>query len=90
VAAVLGAGFESVRVRVARHLLDRATQTLEGEVAVQATHQALADAVGTAREVITRLLRALREEGIIDNRGGLVIVVRPEELARIARGATLR
>ncbi|MDB5064267.1 MAG: transcriptional regulator, Crp/Fnr family [Chloroflexi bacterium] len=90
VATVLGAGFESVRVRVARHLLDRATQTLEGEVAVQATHQALADAVGTAREVITRLLRALREEGIIDNRGGLVIVVRPEELARIARGATLR
>jgi hypothetical protein len=32
----------------------------------------------------------LRKEGIIDNRGGLVIVVRPEELARIARGATLR
>jgi CRP/FNR family cyclic AMP-dependent transcriptional regulator len=90
VATVLGAGFESVRVRVARHLLDLATQRLDGEVAVQATHRALADAVGTAREVITRVLRALREEGIVDNRGGLVIVVRPEALAGIARGATLR
>jgi hypothetical protein len=57
---------------------------------VLATHRALADAVGTAREVITRVLRVLRAEGFVDNRPGLVIVTQPEALARIARGAVAR
>jgi len=88
--SLLGAGFESLKVRVARHLLDHATWGADGQMAIRATHRALADAVGTAREVITRVLRVLRAEGFVDNRPGLVIVTQPEALARIARGATTR
>jgi CRP/FNR family transcriptional regulator len=87
---LLGAGFESMKVRVARHLLHHATWEVDGQMAVRATHRALADAVGTAREVITRVLRVLRSEGFVDNRPGLVIVTQPEALARIARGAMTR
>jgi CRP/FNR family cyclic AMP-dependent transcriptional regulator len=87
---LLGAGFQSIKVRVARHLLDRATWGADGQMGVQATHRALADAVGTAREVITRVLRAFRAEGFVDNRPGLVILTQPEALAHIARGATTR
>jgi CRP/FNR family transcriptional regulator len=90
VVTLLGAGFESIKVRVARHLLDHATWGADGQMGVRATHRALADAVGTAREVITRVLRVLRTEGFVDNRPGLVIVTQPEALARIARGATTR
>ncbi|MDB5068031.1 MAG: transcriptional regulator, Crp/Fnr family [Chloroflexi bacterium] len=90
VVTLLSAGFESMKVRVARHLLDHGTWGADGQMAVRATHRALADAVGTAREVITRVLRAFRAEGFVDNRPGLVIVRQPEELARIARGATTR
>jgi CRP/FNR family cyclic AMP-dependent transcriptional regulator len=90
VVTLLGAGFESMKVRVARHLLNHATWGADGQMAVLATHRALADAVGTAREVITRVLRVFRAEGFVDNRPGLVIVTEPEALARIARGATTR
>jgi CRP/FNR family transcriptional regulator len=85
VTAVLEAGSEPMRARVARHLLAQALPAAEGPAVVRITHQRLADAVGTAREVITRLLRDFREEGVIATAPGRVIISDPALLADIAR-----
>lgn len=53
---------------------------------MQVSQQRLADFVGTAREVITRQLRALREESVIETQPRRVIVVNEERLAAIAAG----
>jgi CRP/FNR family cyclic AMP-dependent transcriptional regulator len=70
--------------RVARHLGEFAFDTPNGRAVAHVSHQRLADAVGTVREVISRQLRALRAEGVIETRPGQVIVVDEERLARIA------
>src|SRR5512146_940691 len=49
--------FGSVRERVARHLLDAATPGKQEHPTVDVTQQELADAVGSAREVIARVVR---------------------------------
>lgn len=62
-----GNAFGSVRQRVVRHLLDLASEdgTTGGELVVSVSQQDLADAAGTAREVVVRILRELREEGLV-------------------------
>jgi CRP-like cAMP-binding protein len=56
--------FLPVRQRVARHLLDLAER--EGRTwVVHATQQDLADAIGSVREVVSRALMQLRDEGLI-------------------------
>jgi len=56
--------FLPVRQRVARHLLDLAVR--EGRTwVVHATQQDLADAIGSVREVVSRALTQLRDEGLI-------------------------
>ena len=82
VLSVVGAGFEHVRARVARHLLDLAIQGPDGSTVAYVTHRSLADAVGTVREVVTRVLGEYREQGIIETRAGRVIVLEPDRLAR--------
>jgi len=74
--AFAGNAFGSVRQRVARHLLDLATARQQTDVLVaQVNQQALADAVGSAREVVARTLHDLRAAGLIDtNRAGIVIL----------------
>lgn len=58
--------FWPVRRRLARHLLDLAVDAQQGdELIVHASHQDLADHVGTVREVVARILAALRAEGMI-------------------------
>jgi CRP/FNR family transcriptional regulator len=71
--------------RVARHLLEVAQPTAGG-VAAHVTHQRLADAVGTAREVVTRTLGAMRSAGVVQTRPGLVVIVDPQRLSRLASG----
>lgn len=78
--------FGSVPERVARHLLDAATPGKQGQPIVAVTQQELADGVGSAREVIARVLRRFREEGLVRTRPGGVVLVRPEVMARIAGG----
>ncbi len=69
-----GSAFATVRERIARHLLDLAT-TVGPELVVQVPQQALADAVGTSREVVVRSLRELRESGLIrTGRDGIAIL----------------
>ena len=59
--------FGSVRQRVAAHLLDLASTRQEpaGRLAARVSQQELADAAGTVREVVARVLRELRTAGII-------------------------
>jgi CRP/FNR family cyclic AMP-dependent transcriptional regulator len=66
VAEIPGNVFASVRQRVVRHLLDLATDHQQGvDLVAHVTQQELADAVGTAREVVVRVLRDLRAEGLV-------------------------
>lgn len=62
-----GNAFGSVRQRVVRHLLDLASDsgTNDGRLVARVSQQDLADAAGTAREVVVRVLRELREEGLV-------------------------
>jgi CRP/FNR family transcriptional regulator len=76
---VPGSAFASVRQRVARHLLDLAS---EGgpELVVPISQQQLAEAVGTVREVIVRVLRELRTAGVVHTERNRIIIVDPARL----------
>jgi CRP/FNR family transcriptional regulator, cyclic AMP receptor protein len=78
--------FMSVRARVARDIVERAR--LAGQLQVgmhlSVTHQALADATGTVREVVARELRKLRREEVISTSGGGITIIHPEALTRAA------
>lgn len=76
--------FGTMRERVARQLLDVATETSEdaGPVA-SLTQQGLADGVGTVREVVARVLREFREEGLVRTTAGQIEIVDPDGLAAI-------
>ncbi|TYL53210.1 Crp/Fnr family transcriptional regulator [Agromyces mariniharenae] len=67
--------FASVRERVAHHLLDLALEdTGTGDLVAPISQQALAEAVGSVREVVVRALRELRDAGAIaTGRGGILI-----------------
>jgi CRP/FNR family transcriptional regulator len=71
--------FGSVRQRVATHLLDLAsTQQLpRGELLAKVRQQELADAVGSSREVVARVLRDLRLEGLVDTGPDSIHVLDP-------------
>ena len=77
--------FMTVRARVARDIVERSRLSgrLQAGVHLNVTHQALADATGTVREVVARTLRKLSSEGIISTRGG-VTVLDPDALTRLA------
>jgi CRP-like cAMP-binding protein len=55
--------FAPVRSRVARYLLDIAAPVAGQYIAVT-SHEDIADAIGTVREVVARTLAALRDEGL--------------------------
>lgn len=74
-----------LRQRVARHLLDLAVRE-DGEVVVPATVQTIADATGTVREVVTRLLKEMREEGLIVRRKGSLVLLDLHALHQVALG----
>lgn len=67
----------SMRQRVVGQLLDAA----EGpDVIASVTQQQLADGVGSAREVVARVLHSLREEKLVATRVGSVVLLDPERL----------
>lgn len=81
VAEVGGSTFASVRQRVARHLLDLASEHQRGaELLAPISQQDLADAVGTVREVVVRTLRELRHEGLLQTGRGGIAITAPERL----------
>lgn len=77
----------NIRERVAYDLLDRAahSQLVVGRLEVRATQADLADSIGSSREVMSRALRDLRHEGLVETAPGLTRVVNPAGLAAIVR-----
>jgi CRP/FNR family transcriptional regulator, cyclic AMP receptor protein len=80
-----GTAFGSVRQRLARHLLDLAAEQPRGNVLLApVSQQELADAVGSVREVVTRVLRDMRDEGLIDTtRQGIILLDPPGLSAQV-------
>jgi CRP/FNR family transcriptional regulator len=76
--------FGSVRQRVAAHLLDLAStqQRPQGRLVAQVSQQELADAVGSVREVVARVLRDLRLAGLVATAPDSVLIVDPARLHR--------
>ncbi|MFI5286955.1 MAG: Crp/Fnr family transcriptional regulator, partial [Candidatus Dormibacteria bacterium] len=88
---VADASGQSITVRVARHLSEMALRGPDGRNVVHISHQRLADAVGTVREVVSRELTALRANGVIDRTAGAIRVIDDDRLASLAAGrSTLR
>jgi len=77
--------FAPLPVRLARHLLSLAAMTEEG-LAVTFFQRELADAVGSVREVISRILRDFQEDGVVELRQGGLLIVDTARLKAIARG----
>jgi len=66
--------FGSMRERVAAHLLDAAEASPGGGLIAPVTHRDLAEALGSAREVVSRALADLQREGSLGAvRGGVEI-----------------
>jgi CRP/FNR family transcriptional regulator len=84
VAEFSGHAFANVRQRIARHLLDLASDYQRpDELLAPISQQELADAVGTVREVVVRVLRELREEGTVQTGREGIVIRDPERLSRI-------
>lgn len=73
--------FYTVERRLARLLLSR-------EQPVLATHQELAEALGTAREVISRTLKELETRHVLRLQRGEITVLNPNALHAIVTGAS--
>ncbi len=77
-----GTTFGTLRERVARHLLDVASEQQRGpKLVAYLTQQELADAVGSAREVVGRTLGKMRQEGLVRTRTGEIELLDPARLA---------
>ncbi len=80
--------FYDVPSRVAKRLLDLAKDfgapTEAGiEIQIPLTQRELANAVGSTREMVNRILRHYKEAGYLQQRGDRVTILRPEGLARL-------
>jgi CRP/FNR family transcriptional regulator, cyclic AMP receptor protein len=51
-----------------------------GELVVLVSQRDLAEAVGTVREVVVRVLRELRQEGVVRTERDRIIIVDPDRL----------
>jgi len=69
--------FHALPERLARHLIAHAR-----DGAVEATHQAIAAELGSAREVVTRALNRFEREGIIRVERARIVIVDADRLAR--------
>ncbi len=76
--------------RLAFDLLDRAcsNQLESGRLIVRASHQQLADSIGSVREVVARSLRKLRDSGLVSTAPNLIRVLDVERLEEIVTPAS--
>lgn len=85
---ITDSAFTSVRHRVARHLLDLASQESRAgggapsRLMVPVSQRELAEAVGSVREVVVRALRDLRESGAISTHRDHIEILDPVRLSR--------
>ena len=67
--------FMSLDRRIAMHLLEQAA--IAGEDSLSITHEAIARDLGTAREVVTRMLSRFQDDRLVSlSRGGITLVDR--------------
>ena len=72
---------QPIEQRLAKLLLDKRTD------AIVVTHQGLADELGTAREVVSRILKDFEKKGIIKLKRGIIFIQDREALVQILRTA---
>jgi CRP-like cAMP-binding protein len=75
--------FQPVRSRVARHMLDLAERD-GARMVVSATQQDIADAIGSVREVVSRAVLRLRDDGLIHREGPVYVLDDPAGLHLVA------
>jgi CRP-like cAMP-binding protein len=78
--------FNPLRQRVAHHLLELAERDSGGRFTVRANPQDIADAIGTVREVVTRVIKRMREEDLVVREARLYILPDPGGLHLVASG----
>src|SRR5487761_155088 len=67
-------GSMTVRQRLASHFLALAVRDSEGNLRVDVSQDTLAEAVCTVREVVSRALTSLREDGLITKTGRSILI----------------
>jgi len=73
--------FATIRQRLARHLLDIAAEQQVGDrLEARTSQEALAGAIGTVREVVVRILRDMRTEGLVRTSREKVVLLDPAGL----------
>ena len=73
--------FSNVASRIAGALLEH--RALEGGDELSLTHEMIAKDAGTAREVVTRILKQFQSDGLVKLGRGKVIIIDPERLGKI-------
>lgn len=81
--------FGTVKQRLARHLLDLAVPR-GSSLVVELSHQELADAIGSVREVVQRELRELSRAGMVRTMSSFVAILDAERLYATAKPAASR
>ena len=76
--------WKSFDKRLASFLLEETV--VEGTDTLKLTHEKIANHLGTAREVVTRMLRYFQNEGLVRLTRGSVIVENPEGLRKLSDG----
>jgi len=70
--------WKSLDKRLAAFLLEESA--IEGSLTLQITHEVIANHLGSHREVITRMLRYFRSEGLVRLSRGTIELTAPEKL----------
>lgn len=74
--------WKSFDKRLAKFLLEEAV--LEGMDSLKITHEKIANHMGTAREVVTRMLRYFQSEGMVKLTRGTVDITNTQQLRKLA------
>nr|WP_325195738.1 Crp/Fnr family transcriptional regulator [uncultured Oscillibacter sp.] len=74
--------WKSFDKRLAEFLLEEST--LEGDNTLKLTHETIANHLGTAREVVTRMLRYFQSEGMVKLARGTVEITDAEKLRQMS------
>lgn len=74
--------WKSFDKRLAAFLLEEST--LEGDNTLKLTHETIANHLGTAREVVTRMLQYFRSEGVVKLARGTVEITDEEKLRQMS------
>ncbi|HWU04962.1 MAG TPA: Crp/Fnr family transcriptional regulator [Streptomyces sp.] len=77
--------FSPIRARVARHLLMLGVKQGQ-ELVLRVSHQEIADAIGSVREVVSRALCRFQDEGLVERRGRLTVLRDPRALYQASLG----